>query len=252
MMRFLLLFIFLLVTSLVFPQPVPTDAWLLNRIFGKVDTNNDTFTRPFREGEGDHSFRDSITYSVVFKQETELGNQKIWVIIVEAPNSTQHGHYLGYMDLYFFKNTPGGFELVDSLVSESEGPLGDISDYSIIDIGKSKKALISTFQSTGNQHFENTKTVCHLEIGTLTYLFNIYSEYDNSAWKVPLNETDDCEAEKYTETFEVIKSEKSWYDVKVTHTDYQFTKGCKEETIARTRAFSLVYDGKKYTEMKTK
>lgn len=233
-------------------QPVPTDAWLLKRIFGKVDRNNKTYTRSFREGEGDHSFRDSITYSVVFKQETDLKNQKIWVVVVEAPNSTQHGHYLGYMDLYFFKNTPHGFELVDSLVSESEGPLGDRSDYSIIDIGNDKKALVSTFQSTGNHHFENTKTVCHLEIGSLTYLFNIYAEYDNSAWKIPLNETDDCEAEKYTETFEVVKSEKSWYDVKVSHTDYQFTKGCKDEKISAQRVFTMVHDGKKYIEMKNK
>jgi hypothetical protein len=249
--QLLFLFAFLLVTMQAFSQPVPTDAWLLKRIYGKSDNNNKTFTRPFREGEGDHSYKDSVTYSIVFKQETELGNQKVWVVIVEAPNSSQHGHRLGYMDLYFFKNTPLGFELIDSLVSESESPLGDISDYSIIEIGKGKKALISTFQSTGNQHLENTKTVCHLEIGALTYLFNIYTEYDNSAWKIPLAETDDCAAEKYTETFEVIQSEKSWSDVKVTHTNYQFTKGCKDEKISEAREFTLVYDGKKYQEMKT-
>ena len=251
-MRLLSVITFCLLAIKAFSQSVPDDAWLLKRIYGKVDKNEKTFARPFREGEGDHSYHKNVTYSVVFKQETDLENQKIWVVIVEAPNSNQHGHSLGYMDLYFFKNTSKGFVLIDSLVSESEEPLGDISDYSIIDIGKGKKALISTFQSTGNHHLENTKTVCHLGIGTLTYLFTIDTEYDNSAWKIPQNETDDCEAEKYTETFEVVKSEKRWFDVKVTHTDFQFTKGCKEEKISAQRSFTLVHDGNKYMKVKSK
>jgi hypothetical protein len=241
-----------LVTTQASAQSIPDDAWLLKRIYGKVDKTNKTFTRPFREGEGDHSYRDSVNYSIAFKEETDFGNQKLWVIIVEAPNSSQHGHLLGYRNLYFFKKASSGFELVDSLVTESEQALGDISDYIIIDIGKGKKALVSTFQSTGNHHLEITKTVCYLEKGALTYLFTIYSEYDNSAWKIPQNETDSCEAEKYTEAFEVIKSDKSWYDVKITHTEYKFTNGCKEEKISAQRVFTLVYDGNKYIEIKSK
>lgn len=230
-----------------FGQEIPPDSLILKKIYGKTDKGGKTYSCKYI-GEDIYSYQDSVVYRIVFKSKINLNNSNYILAILEAPYGTQHGHQFGYQDLYFLKTVRGKAELVDSIKSEWVDPIGDESVFEIIDIGKNKKALISKFQSTGNHHFENTKSIKLLDLNKLTYLLSIYAEYDNSAWKIPESENDDCEAERYIETFEIYNNNSDWYDIKVHRTEYAFTKGCKDNFITIESDKEYKYINGKYIE----
>lgn len=231
-----------------FSQNIPSDSTILQNIFGKTAKGGNTFSRDSVDLEI-YSYQDSVVYSVVFKSEVNLDNNNLILVVVVAPYGTQHGHQFGYQDLYFLKVVEGKIDIVDSIKSERVGPIGDQSVFEIVDIGKNKKAIISTFQSTGNQHFENTKHIQLLELNKLTYLFSINAEYDNSCCKTAETDTDSCEAERYEETYEIVKSDLEWYDIKVHHIDFGFTNGCKDSFVKSETDKEYIYIEEKYTEI---
>jgi hypothetical protein len=232
-----------------FGQELPSDSYILKKIYGKTDKGGRTYSCKYT-GEDIYSYQDSVVYRIVFKNKINLNNKNLILAILEAPYGTQHGHQFGYQDLYFLTTDGSTAELVDSIKSDGVGPLGDASIYEIVDIGKNKKALISTFQSTGNHHYENTKSIQLLELDKLTFLLSIDAEYDNSAWKIPESENDDCEAERYKETFEIFNNNSEWYDIKVHRTEYGFTKGCKDSFITLESDKQFKYLNGKYIEKK--
>lgn len=239
-----------LIINKVYSQNLPTDRLIIKKIYGKVDKSDNSFTRPFKEGEGNFFIYDSVTYEIAYKTIVNLKNKDILLVITKAITTGLHGHRWGYEDFYFFEQKNGDFKLIDSIVSESDNPIGDLNDYSIIEIGKNKKALITTFQSTGNGHLESGKGFYLLNIGELIQVFGLNMEYDNSAWKIPENENDDCEAKRYTNDFEILKSDKDWYDIKVHHIDYGFKKGCKDEYKSIEKDILYIYKDGKYNEKK--
>ncbi len=215
-----------------FGQEMPSDSYILKKIYGTTDNGGKTYSCKYKGDEDIYSYQDSVVYRIVFKSKINLNNSNYILAILEAPYGTQHGHQFGYQDLYFFKTVGDNAILVDSIKSEGVGPIGEASTFEVVDIGKNKKALITTFQSTGNNHFENTKSIQLLELNKLTYLRSINTEYDNSGWKIPESENDDCEAERYLETFEIFDNNSEWYDLKVHRIEYGFTKGCKDSFIS--------------------
>jgi len=248
--------IFLLITILSYlnsySQDIPSDSLILKTIFGKTDKAGKTFSCKYSGDEAIFSYQDSVVYRTVFKSKVNLDNQNLILAIIEAPYGTQNGHQFGYRDIYFLKSQEGKLELVDSVKSDGITPIGDKSAFEVVDIGRNKKALISTFQSTGNQHFENTKNILLLELNNLTYLFSIYAEYDNSSSKPTETENDSCQAERFEETYEIIKTDSEWYNIKVHRKTYGFTKGCKERYITQDSDKEYSYRDGKYVESNIK
>jgi len=140
--------------------------------------------------------------------------------------------------------------LINSIKSDQVAPIGDESVFEIVDIVTDKKALVSTFQSTGNHHFENTKRIELLELNQLTYLFSLTVEYSNAGWKTTDTENDSCEAISYEEKYEIVKSNSDWYDVKIHHKNYRFTNGCKEIYLSSESDKVYIYNGSNYVEKK--
>jgi hypothetical protein len=231
-----------------FGQEITSDTYILKKIYGTTDKEGKTYSCKYKGDEEIYSYQDSVVYRIVFKTKINLNNNNLILAILEAPYGTQHGHQPGYQDLYFLKVAGGKAELVDSIKSDGIGPIGDTSIYDIVDIGKNKKALISTFQSTGNHHFENTKSIQLLELNQLTYLLSINAEYDNSAWKITESEDDDCHAERYLETFEILNNNSEWYNIRVHRIEFGFTKGCKDSFITLESDKEYKYMNGKYIE----
>ena len=229
-MRKAFLLLVLIASLNSFAQELPTDSIILRKIFGKTDRRGQSYSRPFDEekGEGMYTYGDSIVWKIVYKARINLQNKNLIFSIVEAEGNNQMGHQFGYRNMYFFKQKHNRIQLVDSIVSDEERPLGDDRTYKIADIGKNNKALIIQFSSTGNHHFESSETISLLEVGKVTHLLST-NNYSNAAWKMPESENDDCDAETYHESYEIIRNETcEWYDVKVHRIDYRFTKGCKD------------------------
>lgn len=245
-MKYIYLLFILMINIDLKGQMLPSDSILLIEIFGKTDKGSMTFSRPFdkEKGEGINTYEDKIVWKIVFKDTVNLQKEDFIITVIDAKDLTHHGHQFGYRNMYFFKQINNKVKLVDSITNEDEIGLGDNSAFEIVDIGKEKKALIIQFGSSGNQHFEGSKSINLLELGKLTYLLSAES-YDNSAWKIPESENMDCDAIRYDENFEILKSNKDFYDIKIHRIDYGFTKGCKDSYIKlETDKIYSYFDGK--------
>lgn len=222
---------------------------ILKLIYGKTDITGVSYTRPHRGGEDEFSTSDSITFSIAFQAIVHIENKPFLLVITEAPDSYQQGSSYGYKAFYFFKENEKGFSIVDSIVSDEQEPLGNVSNYQIVDIGKNKEALVSTFQNS-HGYFTQVESLYYITLGALTHLVSITDEYDNSDWNTPETEDDECNAEKSSGSFEIIRDNKDWYDIKVNETEYGFTKGCQESYVKKETESVYSYNGQEYVEQK--
>jgi len=246
-MRLLLLFLLILSIQKSYTQNLPSDRLIITLIYGKVDNNKDFYTRPFKDEEKTYSYRDSVSYRIVFKKEISIQGQNLIFVITEANVSTFQGHEMGYRDFYYIKHDKN-YTIFNSIVSEDESPLGDEGFYEIAKIGKNKLALITTFQSTGNHHYEKTKDIYSLTLSELAFLDEINEEYDNSASLSLDSVTNECEALRYQNIFTIVNDDKEWFDIKVHHIEYGFTKGCLDTFISKEYDKIHLYNEGKYIE----
>lgn len=234
-----------------FSQDIPDDCYLLKKIFGKCDYLNNEYKRPFNKEEGHLvSYRDSITYTITYKQNVVLENQNYLLVIVEAPYFFPFGHTSGYRNFYYFKKNKNEWQLNNSIESDGTTSLGDLPEYELIDIGKNKQALLITFQSTGNGHYEKTKNLYLLTLKEMTFLLQIANDYNNGANILPASDNEDCEMTEYHCTYEVIKSDNEWFDIKTNQDNYGFSKGCKERFIKSKEEHLYHHSEKEYAEVK--
>lgn len=249
-MKYILLIFILLSFFDSFSQDIRSDSTILQKIFGRTDVGGNTVSCKYNGAENIYPYQDSVVYKIFFKTKTSIIDNELILVIVEAPYGTLHGHQFGYQDVYFFKGIKDEIEIVDSIKSDEIIPIGDVSTCEIVDVGEEKKAIVFTFQSTGNHHLENTQTICLLELNKLTYLFSVNREYDNSCCIMIETDHDICEAARYEEVYEIVKSKSEWYNIKVYHKDYGFTKGCQESFIKSESTKEYIYSDGKYIEKK--
>ncbi|MCB0478662.1 MAG: hypothetical protein KDC84_10885 [Crocinitomicaceae bacterium] len=231
-------------------QHTISDSLLLAKIFGSTDPDGQTFTCIDCKDESMYSYQDEVVFKIVFKSEIVLDEEALLLVIAEAPYGTQHGHQFGYQHLYFFKRQDKDWSIVDSIVMEDLTPIGDQSEFSIVDIGKNKKALISTFQSTGNHHLETTLSIDLIERSKLTFLFSINAEYSNLAFMEPVSVGEDCPGESYEETYEIIPSDSEWYEIRVHRKEFAYSRGCRDAILKLDVEKRFFYFEEKYLEQK--
>jgi hypothetical protein len=245
---FLLYFIFSFIDS--FGQVLPSDSLILRSIYGKSDIYGLEYGNKFKENGTRFSNKPNIVFRIVFKEIVNLDNKEIILTIIEGKSSRLHGHQFGFRNYYFLTLSDNVIEIADSITSFEEIPLGDNSAFEITDIGKDKKVLITTYQSTGNSHFEKNQEFHLLQLGKLEFLLAINSEYDNSAWKTINQETDDCNAQKHQESFEIVRDDSEWYRINVHRLDFEFAKGCKDSYIKKESFKNYRFINGRFTEEK--
>lgn len=241
-----LAFLALLIPMHSVSQNLPSDSLVLSKIFGNVDFGNKSYTYAYKGNETIYAYEDSVVFRVTQKAFVKIGAQELLFTLLQAPYGRQHGHQLGFSDIYYFKAEKGKIELFDSIKSGGTVPLGYNRGCEIVNIGKDKTGVIFTFESDGNGHIETSKSLLLLGLKDLTYLLSINTEYDNTISRWADSETDSCEAERYFESFEIVESHKEWYDIKVHRTEYRFTPGCKEQYLYSEFDKVYVYTAGKY------
>lgn len=245
-MRYLTTVLSLLSCHSLFSQQLPSDSLIQLKLFEKTG-----FTKTnYSNYEGDTVRQETAVYEIVFKDTFTLETQRMLLTILEARTFSQHGHQLGTRDFYFFNYHENEIVLSDSVKSDGQVPIGDVSEFKIVEIGKNKKGLVITFQSTGNRHFQKTESIYLIKKGILQYLLSVQAEYDNSAWKTPESKDENCDADRYTQTYEVIKSNKEFYDIRVRRTNYKFTNDCEDSSIDSETDKVYVYSNGKYLRPK--
>jgi len=245
-MRIYFLFFLLFLSVASFGQELPTDRILIEKVYGKCDSESESFTRKHNEDEFQHPYYENISYRIKHKEIISLNDKELLLLVTEAPFIYQHGHVLGYMDIHYLQRNENDWKLINSIISEA--PLGDDSNYEIVNIGINKLALTSNFQSSGNRYFEKTISFYYLQPSESKLLLEITLEYDNRISKQPDSETAECEAEKHQSSFEIIESENEWFNIKEKQTHYVFSVGCENETVESEFELLYSYESGRYIE----
>jgi hypothetical protein len=248
-MRLTILVFFFFLCHYSYALELPTDSAILKTIFGKYDKGGKTFTRGKTEEEKEHEFYlDKIKYHVSYKINVTVNNRNLLLVIADAIIMYQHGHSWGYRNYYYLENSNDSLKLIKSIVDGEETLIGDLDDFEILEIGKNKKALRSTFSSSGNWHYELAYSFYHVSLDEISFLFGFEMEYSNEAWNLAKSEDAPCFAESRKSTYEIIKSNKEWYDVKVREETYSFSNGCKGKILESKKNTLYTFDGTEYKE----
>jgi hypothetical protein len=217
--------------GILFAQEMPNDSILLKTIFERVDNNGRTATIEKPDEFKDEVWGDSLKYKIVFKQDAFVEGQKLLIVVCDATCFMLHGHVFGFRNNYFLKRNPNGFTLIKKFETEEPYPIGDNPNTQIVRIGKTSSALISAFSSTGNHHYERDITFSLITFEGYKELINIQMDYSNEAWiDSNIQEQEDCMIKSYMSTFEIVDSEKEWFDIRIEKTIENYSKGCSEKT----------------------
>lgn len=127
----------------------------------------------------------------------------------------------------------------------------DINGFDIIEIGENKKALISKYSHAGNSHEAQAYNLFHLSLNSLKYLGVVDLSYSNWQWNgLDVPEKAPCDRVKeYELSFEVVKNNKAWYDIKQLKKNYKFTRGCKNKYVDSREKLLYKFNGKKYVNI---
>lgn len=174
-----------------------------------------------------------------------MNEQEILIVICDATCFMLHGHIFGFRNKYFIKRNSNDFIVVKRYEVEEPNPIGDTPEMQIIWIGKSKSALISPFNSTGNQHYERNITFSLITFEGFKELINIPMDYSNEAWiDTNIPEQEDCKIRSHMSTFKVIESDKEWFDINVDKTIDKYSKGCTDRTEIKESSIYRFIDNK--------
>ncbi len=217
-------------------------------MYGRCDKARKLYVRPLSDTESMYTYTDSMRYAVVYKKEVKIGGKSYLLNIAEARNSNLHGHQLGFTDFCFLKKNGTKWETASLIVSKEEMPVGDIREYDVVEIGLNKQALVSTFQSTGNNHFERNITLSSLTLSAMPFLLQVDLEYSNEGFIAEGDTTVECEIRESSCEYEILKSAKEWFDVKVHKTVYTYNKGCFDRYVLSEEDILYIHDGKKYVQ----
>lgn len=226
---------------------LPTNNLLLSKIF-ESSIKDSTYTRAATENEMEtFDDRDSLTYQVVFKEIIRLNHEKYLIVIIQAEYGSQHGHQFGNTGIYFFQSNENDLFVTDSIVVNME-PIGISGEFDICKIGLKNQALMWTFESSGNQHYEKNISFHLLEPGKLTHLFTVDSEYSNIANVSSGNKDEPCEGFESEETYAIRTSDAEWFDVIVERREFEFENGCLERFQSKKFIKKLSFKNGRYIE----
>lgn len=110
-------------------------------------------------------------------------------------------------------------------------------------------ALSYTSESTGNHHYQKNTSLTHIQFGQLNIVLYLDLEYNNTGWILAETPDSPCEAQKTTQTFEIIASDKEWFDIEVTENEFEFSAGCEKETLAKSEKYTYRFNGNKYIKI---
>lgn len=226
-MKNLFVAILLFLIHLSFSQDIPTDSSIQSILKEHCKTNDiDVYCSNMYDDR-----KIDFIFPILFKDTATLGKQKYLIVISSIENGSMHGHTFGCKNYFFLRNNASTWSVKNQIIETEPQPILDQVEYDIIKIGKEKVALKSVFQSTGNQHYERNMSLSELNSCGLKHIFYLTLEYNNLAWKLPPTSENECNASKIIKTFNIIPSDKEWYDINIIIEKYTYDKGCESEIL---------------------
>ena len=214
-----------LFSSICFSQSLPSDSTILLTIFGTVNEGGKSTTvlKP-EELLGEFSEDSLLSYGVTFKENIFFDNQEITFVIIQAEDSMLHGHIFGFTNTYYIKKNNSKFDIIYKLEAKEPEPIGDNPEPNIIKIGKSKSALVTTFQSSGNRHVQRDLSFSLIMFKGIVHLLNVNMDYSNEAWinVDEIAQNDACPINSKHSTFKIIETDNEWYDIQIITTKDTF------------------------------
>lgn len=234
-MKLIVLFIFLLGIATFLPaREIPADSVLLVALQTYVEGLDDSIF--CSESETDRSVPMKVA---IANKDTVTLNSKFYVLASNsAENGYLHGHVFGCTYFFFFQEKNGVWTVVDAMLQQETSPSGGNTYFKIFDIGKNKKAIETSWGDCGNRSCYFGTDISLLEVGKTQFLYSFEREYDNSAWEITDDPSQPCGAYAYETSYEVIKNDGEWYDLKIVKKEYAFTNGCEER---KTNALTIEY-----------
>ncbi|MEI6851720.1 MAG: hypothetical protein WCL06_02715 [Bacteroidota bacterium] len=238
-----------------FSQDIPSDSILLKMIYGKCDAGGKSFTRAHAKDEPEHEYYPQVSYKIALKEHMVLDNQDILFVICQAPIFYQHYHTFYLIDYCYFARSGDRWNLTKTITGIMDSALIDVDKFAIADIGPDKKALITTFASVGNGSDSRSISLQRLTLDGLINMIAIDLDYSNAAWIniESMTSSEECPIIQYESTWNIVKSDKSWYDIHVSKTNYGFSKGCKDKFVSSKEesVYSYIQGGyKQQTDQK--
>lgn len=230
---------------------IPPDYQLLKAIFGSYDADSTTFTRSHKEWEPHHPYYKKVQFSVSYTKQLVLEGKQVLLVVCQAPVGRLHYHNFYTMGYYLFEISQGRWRLFKRFGEDKESMDDDVNGFDIIEIGKNKKALVSKYNHAGNGHMAQAYNLRHLSLDSLKYLGSMDLFYSNWQWNgLDVPEKAPCDrVEEYQLSFEVVKSDKVWYDIKQLKKNYNFTRGCKNKYVDSREKLLYKFNGKAYVNV---
>ena len=247
----LLILIWLMGPSVKAQDAVPHDLVILKAIYeGNADVDN-ALSLASSQDETSFYTDDSVKYSVKFKRYIFVENQKILLVACQAVSAYQHGHQTGFTNFYYLKYKNKKWHVLKTNSFEIVEPIGDAWQADIAHIGKNKSALITTFSSTGNRHYERSVSIFLITSEGLVSMGNIALDYSNEGWidTEDVATSDECPVESYESTYEIVSSKKDWYDIKVRKSTKTYAPGCVEDKITQVEESVFSFSNNHYKKV---
>lgn len=218
--------------------PHPTES-ILTKIFGK----GNVFGRSALHKSSGGFLNDTLYFRISFSRKVFIDSALIYLIKTRASDSYLHGHEMGAENWYFLDTA---LNVVYRQESENSYPIGNETAHKIIQIGKNKFGLLTTFASDGNHHIESSVSISELTLDGFKHLIRFDTYYSNEAF---INMTPDslepCMRDNMSLSYEFIKSNKLYFDINTTKLEDEWTQGCAEEIKKKTNT-TYIYNNGKY------
>lgn len=166
--------------------------------------------------------------SIIYKDYITLDDEKLLLVINKITTGERNYHIYGVIDHYYFKYTDDTWTIVKTFSPnsiEEPMPIGESKECIVTKIGKNKIGLITTFSSTGNQHYERGISIAVLTKDNIEGVGYIDLDYSNVAWSELY---DECNSEETNGSYEIKESKNEWFKIIVTQTISQFDADCEE------------------------
>lgn len=231
---------------------LPSDSLILTTILGRVDEGGirSTISHPDEELV-DYSSDSILVFKVSYKESILIDQKEVVFVMIRAVDRMLQGHFFGFINTYYLEASDSTYRIIYKSETKEPEPIGDDTEPEIIQIGKSKFAIKSTFESSGNHHIERSINFHEITSNGLINLLRLEMDYSNEAWidEEQLSDSTACPIRITSSTYQTIRSDKIYYDIQTTTTTQNFNIGCNP-TPETTESITYIYDNGRYIKSK--
>jgi hypothetical protein len=223
------------------------DHVILKSIFQTVDPSGNSYTFDAEtEGDYSHPYFPKHIYTVDLKEKVQMDGKEYIFTVISA--ETGYLHYSTFSTVYMHLFDPSGQVISHYTKGDPADLYANIESLEVVKIGHNKNALQIISSNAGNGHAYRSVSLSHITKDELKPTIGLSLNFSRGAWFDwdAVGESEECTCTDYEGDFEIIGSDKEWYDIELVRTNFSYSLGCKER-IEQMDAFCIEHDGEQYT-----